>query len=394
MNKERLTYLFRQHCNATATAEERNELMTVLRTRENDDLLRGIMDEYIKNEEEDMFLDDSSADEMLDAIFEAGKGKVVSIAPRRKSITRIAIAASIALFIATGILYFFLQKSGNNAGKAATKNNIGKTDLPPGRNGAILQLAGGKTIVLDTAGSGELYAGAAAAVNKSGEIVNITPSGSNSPVEYNLLSTPRGRQQEIVLSDGTKVWLNAASSLRFPTVFMGKERLVEITGEAYFEVKHNSQMPFKVKAGRQLAEDIGTAFNVNAYPDEGAIRTTLIEGSIMVSADHNARRFPLATSGQQAVTKGNEVSIVNQTDTEEVIAWKNGLFKFHGAGLGTIIRQAGRWYDVDIEIRDTITTRFDGEIERNVNASQLLQILELTGKVHFEIKDRKIIVKR
>jgi ferric-dicitrate binding protein FerR (iron transport regulator) len=194
-----------------------------------------------------------------------------------------------------------------------------------------------------------------------------------------------------VLADGTKVWLNAASSLRFPAAFAGKERIVELNGEGYFEVAKNASMPFHVRVHDMDVQVLGTHFNINAYTDETAMRTTLLEGSVQVSQGEQTQ---LLTPGQQAAASQNgQIQLADGVDVEEVMAWKNGMFQFQGADLETILRQAARWYDIDVEYKQRISDRFSGQISKNVNLSQLLKILELTGKVHFEIEGRKIIVK-
>jgi ferric-dicitrate binding protein FerR (iron transport regulator) len=193
-----------------------------------------------------------------------------------------------------------------------------------------------------------------------------------------------------MLSDGSKVWLNAASSLRFPASFAGKERKVELLGEAYFEVAKNAAMPFKVKVNGMEVEVLGTHFNINSYENESTVRTTLLEGSVKINNNNSSS---LLKPGQQAqVNKAGEIKIINNVDVEEAIAWKEGKFQFDRADIHDIMRQLARWYDVDVEYKGSVSSHFGGTISRDVNLSQVLNMLHLTGEVKFQIEDRKVIV--
>jgi hypothetical protein len=266
-------------------------------------------------------------------------------------------------------------------------------DIAPGSNKAILRLADGTEILLDSAHDGTLAQQGVVKIIKlnNGQLAYNPQKGKSEEILYNTITTPKGGQYQLVLADGTKVWLNAASSLRFPAAFAGKERIVELNGEGYFEVAKNASMPFHVRVHDMDVQVLGTHFNINAYTDETAMRTTLLEGSVQVSQGEQTQ---LLTPGQQAAASQNgQIQLADGVDVEEVMAWKNGMFQFQGADLETILRQAARWYDIDVEYKQRISDRFSGQISKNVNLSQLLKILELTGKVHFEIEGRKIIVK-
>ncbi|HQW44934.1 MAG TPA: FecR domain-containing protein, partial [Chitinophagaceae bacterium] len=209
--------------------------------------------------------------------------------------------------------------------------------------------------------------------------------------------TPRGGQYQVTLSDGTQVWLNAASSIRFPVVFTGTERKVEITGEAYFEVAKNKAMPFKVTAGSSEVEVLGTHFNINSYTDEPYIKTTLLEGSVKVTVPASAagQSSKILQYGQQtAVNKEGKISVLNNADLEEAVAWKNGRFQFKSADLKTILRQISRWYDADVEYRGNVNIHFTGQLPRNDNVNKVFEKLALTGEVNFKVEGKKIIVTR
>jgi ferric-dicitrate binding protein FerR (iron transport regulator) len=207
---------------------------------------------------------------------------------------------------------------------------------------------------------------------------------------YNTISTPRGGQYQVVLADGSKIWLNASSSLRFPTEFRDKIREVEVTGEAYCEIAHNASKPFRLKVKEMQVTVLGTHFDVMAYDNESTIKTTLLEGSLRVS---NATGASLIAPGQQAVLhKNGSFQLVPNADVEEAVAWKNGKFVFSSADIHTIMRQVERWYNVDISFEREADLHFTGQLSRYVNVSELLRKLELTNEVHFRIEKGRITV--
>jgi ferric-dicitrate binding protein FerR (iron transport regulator) len=225
----------------------------------------------------------------------------------------------------------------------------------------------------------------------NGQLAYNTQNEKPTEVLYNTLTTPRGGQYQLVLPDGSKVWLNAASAISYPTAFTGSERKVEIKGEAYFEIAKNTAMPFIVKVNDAQVQVLGTHFNINAYSDEDAIKTTLLEGAVKVTKDAAST---LLKPGQQAILgrSSNEIRVQENTDLDAVLAWKNGYFSFNQTDLATIMRQIARWYDVDIVYSDKVPERrFGGEIPRNTNAAEVLKMLE-ESKVHFRIEGRKVIV--
>ena len=297
------------------------------------------------------------------------------------------VAASILLFLMIGL--FITNKLKKEPAKFQAENY----DLAPGSNKATLILADGSKIDLAAEKNGTLKTQPGSQVIKQNEQLTYSTARGKTVAEvtYNTLTTPRGGQYEVTLADGTKVWLNAASSLKFPTAFTGSERVVELTGEAYFEVAHNSKQPFKVKTANQIVQDIGTQFNVNSYADEDAAATTLVEGSVKI---FDAGRQTMIKPGQQYLLKANGVPEVrNDVDIDEVTAWKNGLFQFNNADIKTIMRQISRWYNVDVEYSGQVpASTYHGRISRNSNASAVLKILELSG-IDFTIERGKIIVK-
>ncbi|MHB1178276.1 MAG: FecR family protein [Daejeonella sp.] len=313
-----------------------------------------------------------------------------------------AAAAVLVLFTA---IYFFSDSNSSLKPKYSAPN-VSRHEITPGGNKAILTLGDGSRIILDDSANGEVANQAGVTITKTTDgqlvytIANVKPATQNVQLTYNTIETPKGGQYQINLPDGSKVWLNAASSLRFPTAFTGKERQVELTGEAYFEVIGNRDMPFRVACNNQVIEVLGTHFNINSYTDEKVIKTTLLEGSVKVISTNNLSPEEIAgvtlQPGQQSqIATGdtnNTIKVVN-ADTNEAVAWKNGYFMFNYEGIQSVMRKISRWYDAEIEYKGNIPNdRFGGSVSRFKNVSEVLDLLELTGQVHFKIKGRRITV--
>ena len=282
--------------------------------------------------------------------------------------------------------YYLLNKKSGQ--QAAQNKNV---DIAPGSNKAILT-SNGKKYILNDLKNGLLVKQGNVSVQKKADGQLIYDAGQSSgrkmAVVYDTLTVPRGGQFELELSDGSKVWLNAFTQVRYPEKFNGRERSVElIYGEAYFEVKHNVTMPFKVLVKGQTIQDIGTHFNINAYNDEPLIKTTLIEGSVSLA---NSKQKTVLIPGDQAIIGHDQkIEITKNVDTEKSIAWKNGFFNFEDADVGEVMRQISRWYDVDITYEGSIPKReFLGKIYRSTNASKVLDMLSYT-RIHFKIEDSK-----
>ncbi len=305
-------------------------------------------------------------------------------------------AAIVVILLCTGVYFaFFRSDKANGAPPETTTTLTQKSDIPPGGNKAILQLADGSKIVLDNAANGTVaQQGGVDIFKKDGQLsyAQSTQQGDPQTAAYNTVITPRGGQYQLVLSDGTKVWLNAGSSIHYPVSFAGDERAVTVAGEAYFEVAKNAQKPFRVKVGDMMVEVLGTHFNINAYEADNSINTTLVEGSVKISKNYKSS---LLRPGQQSqVDKSGNIKIVNEVDLDATIAWKNGIFLFRKTDMKAIMRQVAYWYDANVVFEDEIPGYFVGTIPRDVPVSKLLQIFELAGGVHFEIRENTIVVKR
>jgi transmembrane sensor len=321
---------------------------------------------------------------------------------------RFAMAAAVVVLACIPVYYYIIKTPApEQLVKTKEQPSLPKNDAMPGGNKATLTLADGSVIDLDGAQNGKLGEQNNTTITKQdGALKYESAIGhpQSAQVTYNVLSTPQGGQYFLALPDGSKVWLNAASSIRYPTAFNGKERLVELTGEAYFDIKKNENTPFRVHfsspskdgEGREgVIEVMGTQFNVNAYHDESAIKTTLLEGKVKIESEnkHTAILHP----GQQAQIKntsiGNgQIRVVEDVDTEEAIAWKNGLFYFDNVDIQAIMRQLARWYKVQVVFKGKVPARrFAGQVSRNSNLSQVLKILELS-KVHFTVEGDVVTV--
>jgi transmembrane sensor len=322
---------------------------------------------------------------------------------------RFAAAAAILIFVAVAAWLWTTHK--NDRPALATADQPLIHDALPGRNGAILTLANGRQVMLDSLANGAVARqGNTDVVIRNGQLVYNDLHGSNE-ILYNTMTTSRGRQYQLILPDGSKVWLNAASSITYPTSFTEKQRVVKITGEAYFEVaslsltssggegKGNSsashgKVPFIVDVdGKQTVEVLGTHFNINSYNDEGSIRTTLLEGKVKVSAASGSR---LLQPGEQATlfyqSQKSHKILVQTVDVEQVMAWKNGLFQFEETSLELVLKQLERWYDIEVVFEGKIPQEsFVGELPRNAPLSQILRALEKT-RVKFRIEGKKLIV--
>ena len=319
--------------------------------------------------------------------------KVVSLQPKARQMRWAKLTAAAAIFIAlaTGA-YFYLAPHSNHPVATSVKkvNDV----APPSGTKAVLTLADGTKIELDSAGNGTLAVQGNVKIAKQG-VGGITYMGTPAgKVSYNTLSVPRGsRPLNLTLSDGTRVWINVGSSLTYPIAFTDNERKVKMTGEAYFEVTRNPRMPFLVQHNGATVKVLGTHFNVNTYEDESSERITLLKGSVSVSQGTISE---LLKPGQQARIDNdgyNGIKILNDVNIDEVMAWRDGKFMFDkNTNIYTIMRQVSRWYNVDVEYQGKINQRFWGSISKDVNVSQVLKILETAGGIKFKVEENKIIV--
>lgn len=311
---------------------------------------------------------------------------IPKVVPMRRSYWKVAAAAFILVTAGTGIY----QVQSNRKPQMAQL----PAPIMPGGDKATLTLADGTVVNLDSAGTGIVTVQGNSKVEKTshGQIVYKRGPGKGDAVSYNVLRTPRGGQFNITLPDGTNVWLNANSSISYPTAFSGKERKVSITGEAYFEVAGEAEQPFTVKVNEMDVMVLGTHFNINAYADESSIKTTLLEGAVLIRTENGIKH--LLPGQQSRVTPaGDEILGIDRVDGSNAIAWKNGYFSFEEADIPTVMRQLSRWYNIEVKYSGNIPAEtFTGEIGRGLTQEQLLKVLS-RARINFKVEEgRRIII--
>jgi transmembrane sensor len=292
-------------------------------------------------------------------------------------------AAAVLVFATAGIVWQLSLKKAATINTELTVSSKYKNDITPAKGSAVLTLSGGSKIILDSIANGTLITNTSESIVKqNGQLIYK----SSQEVFFNTLSTDKGKNYHLTLADGTEVWLDALSSINFPTAFPGKQRVVELTGQAYFEVAHNNQQPFKVKVGEKNIEVLGTHFNINAY--DAVVKTTLLEGSVKIKS-------VLLLPGEQAQEEDNAtVKIIKGADLGEVMAWKNGQFKFTGTSIEKIFAQLSRWYDIDVIYQDKINELFVANISRDMPVSKVLNLFEMTKQIKFKIDGNRITIMR
>lgn len=367
MDKEQIKPLIEKYLNGTASDEESVVVETWYNTYQEDvhpELSEGMIVSAVDRVEERLGV----------------RGRKVRLWPR------VAVAAVILMAVGAGLIFYTNgRKSYTNAGFAYTN------DISPGKNTAILRLANGRTISLSDAKSGVVVNTSRFSYDDGSAIEDPVAADGNAvnskTGSWNEVSTPKGGTYKVILPDGTNVWLNAASKLRFPNRFIEGRRYVQLTGEAYFEVAKDRAHPFIVSSNRQQIQVLGTHFNVSVYPDEETATTTLMEGSIAINNT-------LLKPNQEAVLMGRGGLVISNVEASDAMAWKDGKFRFNNTDLDVVLRQLGRWYDVDIRYIGEIPDRkFTGGIDRNINASEALDILKYL-KVNFKIEGKTIVVSK
>ena len=397
-NQLKLRYLLGQLSNNEITRAEFDELFALVNRDEYEEDIKAVLIEGLGNEPLPEALEQERLNTVLRGIIINDQGLQQAETPVRRMILwkRLAAVAAILLLIGAGIWFGVVRAPKKELVTNDKKATLPTKDVEPGGNKAILTLGDNSTIVLDNAANGQLAQEGSTSVMKSkdGLISYSHPTGKEGGAEaaWNTLTTPRGGQYQLVLPDGSKVWLNAASSIKFPAAFTGNERKVEMKGEVYFEVAKNPKQPFKVTVpGGAAVEVLGTHFNVNAYDDEPAIKTTLIEGMVKVSKE--AASAVLKPGQQSAISQSSQNIPVQTADLDNVLAWKNGLFHFENVEIKTVMRQISRWYDIEVEYKGAIKNEpLIIEIPRNTNLSDVLKVLETTAELQFKLEGKKVIV--
>jgi ferric-dicitrate binding protein FerR (iron transport regulator) len=399
MTDSRGKYLFQRYYTQTATDEEITEFMAWITREENEEKLKAFIDDAWAefNSMENIAAPEES-ERMLHHILR--KHELPETKSNKRNFKWFGIAAAILVIVVSGIYFLNIRKEKT---KLAV-NSLQAENIAPGGNKATLTLANGFTIALNNVQNGALARQGNTQIIKlnNGQLVyralqKKKQSKVANEVLYNSVATPRSGQYRITLPDGSQVWLNASSSLKFPAAFNGKKRKVEVKGEAYFEVKKDASRPFIVQIfspeGNELGtvKVLGTHFNVNAYLDGSSVKTTLVEGVIKIV---KGAAQELLKPGEQAIMEeANDHIEVAKVNTDGIVAWKNGFFQFNGDGIAVIMHEIARWYDVEVSYKNHHIPQghYTGIISRNTNLSEVLKILE-TGGFHFKVTGRKIIV--
>lgn len=380
MDKEKITELIEKYTSDNLNDTEVSTLLQLLDNKAHREIIEGILqDSYLSGlfRQEETQARKSRLEALMQKRMQ--ESSLSDEVPYQRPIRSIFgwswVAACIILVItATVIFRIFSEK------QVVFSNNLiaATQDIIPGKEGAILTLSDGRQVVLDSMRAGLIASqNGADVILKNNRLAYDVTGSANGEVVYNTIHTPKGRQFHVSLPDGTQVWLNSASSIRYPTIFTGNERLVTITGEAYLEIAKNTRMPFRVKVNANTEiEVLGTRFNINAYSNEMAVSTTLTEGSVKVTA---ARQAVILKAGEQAQTQSNgPIKVLSEVDLNQVTAWKNGYFDFNNADLSTMMRQIERWYDVEVVYEGKVPeVVFKGKMDRNVLLSDVVKFLKL-----------------
>ena len=388
MRQVEIRKLVKKYLHDTATKEETEKLFQWYRSEMNADS-HWDLDAF--EDEEDLKLFILSKIDVPDLIEKK--------APVYRKFYYLAAAASLAIFMAIG-LYFFNNNNQTYVSPTSVKKVVKQKaiDIQPGTNKAILTLSNGKKIILDDSQNEVVINDGAIKVHKNAKGIieyklNRLGKEQNEKTEvqtgYNTIQTPIGGKFQLTLADGSKVWLNSASSLRFPVYFSGDNRTVELKGEAYFEVAKSQNKKFTVRSGNQTVEVLGTHFNINAYSDEPVITTTLIEGAIRV-VELNTQKFQILKPGEQSKVH-NDIKI-QKKDTQADIAWKDGYFYFENSSIETVMRQLGRWYGITARYESVLPQQhFEGAISTNLTLLEVLEILQKSN-VHFSLEGKEVVV--
>jgi transmembrane sensor len=387
MDSIRLQTLFEKQLSKTLTGEEKTELKQFLADPGNEEAIKEVISNLYSAGGSEIHMDEEVSNEILQTIFTSKKPAKLIALSTQKNYFRLIAAASIMIIATLSVLFIFNRKNHVSTQTATIQN---PSQIAPGQEGAVLTLSDGKQIILDKVSNGQVATDGGNSIIKNGAKIEYGAVNGSGQASYNTMTTPRGRTFQLTLSDGSKIWMNAASSIRYPTVFNSSERKVEISGEVYFEIAHDALKPFRVMVKNTEIEVLGTHFNVSAYSDESVMKATLLEGKIRLKENGG---IALLKPGQQAqITNGN-ITLLDDPDLNQVMAWQRGLFEFNKTDLTTIMRQISRWYDIDVIYEQKPgDAKYGGGLSRNLPLSEVLKLLEYNG-VKFRLEGEKIFVR-
>lgn len=380
----RIAFLIAGYIRGTITEKDHDELDEWVNENDHNMLLFEELTDEDNLEANLAWMDKVNAEHSYESSL--GEGKFIKQGKKFRINPVWMAAASAILLVGIFFVYQYYTNKMKTKGPLITDRSM----LQPGGNKATLTLENGRVIDLAAAKNGLLNADNGISVIKTqdGRMVYEDDTMVQAASVMHTLTTPVGGQYQVTLPDGTRVWLNASSILKYPSRFAGNDREVLLSGEGYFEVAKNSSKPFRVTAGNINVEVIGTHFNINAYNDEPALTTTLLEGSVKVS---NGSEFKMLVPGQQSVIIDSDIKI-SSVDTSNIVAWKNNEFKFTDAPIESIMRQVKRWYGAEIIYHDKVAHHFNATVDRTEPIDKLLHYLQGTGQVHFKLDNKKIIV--
>jgi len=386
MTENRLTTLIVRRISGELTGPEAEELnMWAAQAPGNRAFLDRVTDEEKLERELDLWKKINPAEGYI-------RWESAMLTHRRARIRRI-VGWSAAASVVVAVAVIGLSRKYGSAGMPSPNTALTTQPVLPGRNTATLTLSGGQRILLDSAGNGDLaIQGGVRLIKTDNKSISYALSGEEKEkgVIYNTLSTPRSGQYQLTLPDGTHVWLNNVSTLHYPTSFPGKDRTVELSGEAYFEIAKDAARPFFVKVKDETVQVLGTSFNIMAYEEEATIQTTLLNGVVRVNA--GGASIQLKPDEQARFNSAEGLKVLKGVSSQDIVSWKNGVFYFGRASLKEVMRQLARWYDVDVVYQGNVPdVEFGGKIDRSLPLNELLNFLD-KNQVHFHLEGRKIIV--
>lgn len=385
--KERLVYLLQQWTDGTTTSEEEQELLAIIKRDQHRELVNEHMDQLLSQHKD--VATHVNWDDLYTNILDKRQYDGTPVV-RRMPWMRWSAAAAVLICLALAV-YWALPKKAVEVAALQTTASPENDIAAPVSSKATLTLPGGKIIELDGVDDRSLALAGAINASKSNDGLHYA-NDELVKVEWHTLTNPKGSKPiHLVLADGSQVWLNAASSLTYPTVFNEPERKVTVKGEGYFEIAKNADKKFLVTANETVTEVLGTHFNINAYENEPGVRITLLEGAINASKGNETARL---RPGQQANFSSGRLKVLHSVDTDEVMAWKENMFEFNDTDIQSIMRQIERWYDVDVSYNNDLDLRFNGSIQRQVSVLRVLEMLEKTRGVRFKIEHKKVFVNK
>lgn len=391
MDENQLKRLINGYFNNRLTTAEWESLYRVLKETKYDQALKQAIEDVLNNEKYGQKMPETSKERLFEGIMIKAAKREKQI--HKKSLLYSVSAAAAILLILIGCWIIFKNRADSSSGSIAVTSH---PQVQKKNNNIQLILSNGQTLILDSANNGVIaQQGNTSIIQQDSKISyhkQVQKQGNK--IAYNTIKIPRGKQFMVVLPDGSKVWLNAASTLHFPTMFEGKNREVSLTGEGYFEIAKNESKPFIVhvqtKGYKEDVEVLGTRFNIKAYENDKNIRTTLLEGKVRVTGEESSL---FLNPGEAAQLKNDgRLHLIKGASIQEAIAWKNGLFYFNNTDIKMVMRQIERWYDKKVEYKGRVNARISGLISRNTDLPKVLQMLELTREAHFNIEGNKIVI--